>query len=186
MIQSSYVHPYLIVIASQISDKLKFYMVIENQLLSVSASFEGILECVALSKYVYFYDFPAADGIRFHPCSWFLLKVHKLFNLQYNSKIKALMFFLECFVYKMPNARLQVQRYHPIGLKITDTASAWDLNIFPNQKAMYLKHIAIECDSFLFYKKIEKWNDISCFGFVFSIDISTYRIFYSLLFVTFT
>lgn len=49
----------------------------------------------------------------------FFFKTHKVFNLPYNTKVKAFMYFFEYYVYQQPTARVHVsQKYQSIGQDI--------------------------------------------------------------------
>lgn len=51
----------------------------------------------------------------------FFFKVHKVFNLKYNSKLKSVMCFFEYYVYKQSSARRSVpQKYLQLGREVAD------------------------------------------------------------------
>lgn len=54
----------------------------------------------------------------------FYIKMHKVFNIQYNPKLKAVMHFFDCFIYKQTTARRQVpKKYHSIGQELVEMAA---------------------------------------------------------------
>lgn len=54
----------------------------------------------------------------------FFFKVHKVFNLKYNAKLKSFMYFLEYYVYKQSDARRFLpQKYQSLGREMLNLAA---------------------------------------------------------------
>lgn len=97
----------------------------------------------------------------------FLLKAHKLFNLEYNPKIKVFMNFIECYVYRMTAARRSVpQRLRSIGKQVQELAA--ETEQFPTAEwmAIYQSYVVIYSSFKLNPKKVNEPESVMSVQFL--------------------
>lgn len=95
-------------------DKVKFYIHVASRLISVrTPHFISKKPFIVLP----FLFFQLPQGTKAMNVFDYFLKIHKLFNVQYNADIRAMMIFMEIFIYKMdPNQCELTERVRELAI----------------------------------------------------------------------
>lgn len=119
LIDKNNTSPYLIIIASQETNGIKYYIDLEKRLMSVGYKQMFICSSAWQINFNLFFCFQLPAEYTFVQVVDFYIKLHKLFRLPYHSKIKNLMFFIEYYVYEIDGAKsFLAKKYQDIGLSI--------------------------------------------------------------------